>query len=83
MKETLKQAGYSHVATLGHGQHVLADDTGKLELWVCHKGHASYGLKYKNTHLEFATSKVPDTDAVWRWRMAYVRPICHNFIRWS
>ena len=30
--------------------------TGNLEVWFCNKNHASWGLKYKNTHLEFASS---------------------------
>lgn len=81
MKQTFKQAGYKHVETLTGGRHILADETNKLELWVCNKGHASYGLKYKNTHLEFVSSDVPNTHKAWLWRMAHVRPICHNFIR--
>lgn len=54
-RETLKQAGYEHVRfDPQQGGHVLRDkDTGRLELWVANKGHASYGLIYKNTHLEF------------------------------
>lgn len=53
-RETLKQAGYEHVKSLGHGEHVLREtETGKMELWAANKHHASYGLIYKNTHLEF------------------------------
>jgi len=56
-KETLKKAGYEHVRSVGNGEHLLRDrEGGKLELWFCRKNHASYGLVYKNTHLEFARS---------------------------
>ena len=53
-KWTLKQAGYTHYKTLSSGQHVLKCADGRLELWVCNRNHASFGLIYKNTHLEFA-----------------------------
>jgi hypothetical protein len=57
MKETMKQAGYRHVATFFKGEHLLEDTkTGKRELWLANKNHASYGIIYKNTHLEFARS---------------------------
>ena len=57
MKETLKKAGYKHVETLGNGKHVLEDnENGNREIWFSNKNHASYGLIYKNTHLEFAHS---------------------------
>lgn len=32
----------------------------ELEVWVANKNHASYGLIYKNTHLEFAHSYPQD-----------------------
>lgn len=60
MKETLQQAGYTYVRyskTLK--AHILRDEDGKLELWTANKNHASYGLIYKNTHLEFVSSYVP------------------------
>lgn len=57
MKETLKQAGYTYVE-FKRGMHILRDSDGKLEGWVANKNHASYGLTFKNTHLEFATSAV-------------------------
>jgi hypothetical protein len=54
-KETLKKAGYEHVKNLGNGEHILKDlADGRLEVWFKNKNHASYGLIYKNTHLEFA-----------------------------
>ncbi len=58
MKQTLKQAGYTYVKYLGNRQHVLKDEDGKLEIWFSNKNHASYGLKYKNTHLEFLSSRI-------------------------
>jgi len=55
-KETMKRAGYRHVATFFKG-HLLEDvETGKRELWFANKNHASYGIIYKNTHLEFSYS---------------------------
>ena len=55
-KETLKAAGYTYIRKWGKGLHVLMDNSGKLELWGVNKNHASYGLKWRNTHLEFARS---------------------------
>lgn len=56
MKQTLKEAGYDYVR-FQDGFHILREvETGKLEMWVAHKDHASYGLVYKNTHLEFCSS---------------------------
>lgn len=53
-RETMKQAGYIHHAYRPGEGHVLRDaSTGNLELWVANKGHASYGIIYKNTDLEF------------------------------
>jgi hypothetical protein len=53
-KETLKDAGYKHIRSIGLGMHELeVIETGKRELWGSNKNHASYGLIYKNTHLEF------------------------------
>jgi hypothetical protein len=54
--ETLKQAGYVSAKSLGNGEFLLTDTDGKGEIWACRKNHASYGIKYKNTHLEFARS---------------------------
>lgn len=56
MKETFKQAGYTYVKNLGNGEHLLRNSDGGLELFFVNKNHASWGLKYKNTHLEFAHS---------------------------
>jgi hypothetical protein len=57
-KVTLKQAGliYSRFSK-ELGGHVLQDkETGKNELWFANKNHASFGIRFKNTHLEFARS---------------------------
>lgn len=58
MKETFKKAGYIYIKNLGNGQHLLENIRGEkpyqFEVWFSNKNHASYGLIYKNTHLEFA-----------------------------
>lgn len=57
IRETLKKAGYQHVRFDPSQGHILRDiETGKEEVWFANKNHASYGLIYKNTHLEFARS---------------------------
>ena len=61
-KETLKQAGYRYVRFLGEGQHLLQQGNSDPEVWVTNKNHASYGLVYKNTHLEFAYSAKIELD---------------------
>lgn len=54
MKETMKKAGYKYAGYIGHGEHVLLPDNGQpAEVWASNKNHASYGIIYKNTHLEF------------------------------
>ncbi len=57
-KETLKEAGYRHIATLENGLHALESlsERGTVEIWIANKNHASYGIKYKNTHLEFCST---------------------------
>jgi hypothetical protein len=55
-RETLKAAGYTHERTIEKGMHLLKDESGKLEIWQANKNHASYGLIYGNTHLEFVRS---------------------------
>ncbi len=54
MKRTFKQAGYTYIKYLGDKYHLLRDPDGITEVWFSNKNHASYGLIYKNTHLEFA-----------------------------
>lgn len=59
LRETLAQAGYRYALYLGNQSHLLADiDSGKEEIWVANNNHASYGIIYKNTVLEFASSPV-------------------------
>lgn len=56
-KHYIKQSGYRYCRYLGKGEHVLQiKKTGEIEIWFSNKNHASYGLIYKNTHLEFARS---------------------------
>lgn len=56
-KETIKEAGYEYVRFDSELEaHILRSDQGRLEIWFANKNHASYGLVYKNTHLEFARS---------------------------
>ncbi len=53
--DTFKDAGYTPYAYYPETQeHILQNDDGELERWVANKNHASYGLIYKNTHLEFS-----------------------------
>lgn len=55
MKESFKEGGYKYVEFQGDGQHLLQNTvTGEFEVWFSNKNHASYGLTFKNTHLEFA-----------------------------
>jgi len=53
-KRTFKQAGYTYIKNLGNKSHLLRGPEGITEVWFSNKNHASYGLRYKNTHLEFA-----------------------------
>ncbi len=55
-KHTLKKEGYKYIASMGEGQHILSDKPNHYEVWFSNLNHASYGLIYKNTHLEFARS---------------------------
>lgn len=57
-RETLKQAKVEYVRFEPETRtHILRDiPSGKMERWFANKNHASYGLIYKNTHLEFAAS---------------------------
>lgn len=65
IKETLKAAGLKYIKRLGDREHLLYDlDTKKYEIWFANKNHASYGLIYKNTHLEFARSARKDIDNI-------------------
>lgn len=57
-KVTMHEAGMEYARfSKEFGGHVLRDiETGKFELWTARKNHASYGIRYKNTHLEFVRS---------------------------
>lgn len=56
-KQTLKEAGYKYVRfDKQKGLHILRDiKTGRLEGFTTNKNHASWGLIFRNTHLEFCT----------------------------
>ena len=55
IKQTLKEAGYKYISYDSKAkEHTLLDtNTGIKEQFFANKNHASWGLKYKNTHLEF------------------------------
>ena len=55
MKETPKEAGLKYLGfDRKSGLHTFQDiHDGSLSRWAANKNHASYGLKFKNTHLEF------------------------------
>jgi hypothetical protein len=61
-KYTLKEANYKYIRYMGNGEHLLLDLNAdndykyRFEVWFANKNHASYGLLYKNTSLEFARS---------------------------
>jgi hypothetical protein len=53
-KQTLKEAGYTHLETKGDGMHILLDNnTNVKEVFVANKNFSGWGIIYKNTHLEF------------------------------
>ena len=54
MKDSFKKSGYTYLKFLGNGEHLLKNEDGIMEVWFNNKNHASYGLTYKNTYLEFA-----------------------------
>ena len=57
MKQTLKEAGYIYMDKLCKGEHILKNiETNKLEIFAVNKNHSGWGLKFKNTHLEFCRS---------------------------
>lgn len=54
--ETLNEAGYQYVI-YDDGYHILYDvHTKTYERWRANIDHGSYGLKYRNTVLEFCSS---------------------------
>jgi hypothetical protein len=62
-KQTLKEAGYKYIRFEKHtGLHILQDiETGRLEGFAANKNHASWGLIWRNTHLEFVLS-----NSIWK-----------------
>jgi hypothetical protein len=61
MKETLKESGYTFVCKLKCGGILLHNINGNVyEIFYPRKNHASWGIRYKNTHLEFARTPEPE-----------------------
>lgn len=56
IRETFEKAGYIKIESIGDRRFILTNTEGKKEVWFANKNHASYGITYKNTHLEFAES---------------------------
>lgn len=56
--ETMQEAGYSFIRKDKEtGLYLLRDTkTKNLEWWAANKNHASYGISFRGTHLEFASS---------------------------
>lgn len=56
-KWNMAKEGHIYIKFIGDKQHLLQNpDDGSFEIWVSNKNHASFGLIYKNTHLEFVGS---------------------------
>jgi len=51
--ETLKEAGYKYIESLGNGEHLLLSPEDYSEVWCNSKDFAGYALIFKNTHLEY------------------------------
>ena len=61
-KALKKRSDEYHLKTTGKGQHRMYDkQTGTYGNFNTNKGNPSYGLKYKNTDLEFARSYKPSS----------------------
>lgn len=50
----MKEAGYRYHEKVGEGHILFNILTERYEVWFNNKNHASYGIRFKNTHLEFA-----------------------------
>jgi hypothetical protein len=62
-KVTMTEAEMVYIRSIGNGQHLLRDknNPSKIEVWFNNKGHASYGIRWRNTDLEFVrTATVED-----------------------
>ena len=56
-RDTMETSGMEYVGKHPDGGHILKDkDSGKKELWMHNKGHASYGITHGKLDLEFAHS---------------------------
>lgn len=57
-RQTMSEAGYTYVRyDTAAKVHILRNEDGMAEIWSANKNHASYGIIYKNTHLEFVASE--------------------------
>jgi hypothetical protein len=70
MYETLSEAGYTRIGfdPLTGYHYLLNKESGKVEVFFANKNHASWGLVYKNTHLEFARQASNDEHFHWATR---------------
>lgn len=55
-KEAMKNSGYKYIKYIGNREHLLCFENDNMEIFQSNKNHASWGLIYKNTHLEFCRS---------------------------
>lgn len=53
---TIKEAGYKYIKYENGYHYLQLEGSDSIEKWAANKGHASVGLKYKNTDLEFCGS---------------------------
>lgn len=71
--QTLKEAGYKFIASLGGGEFLLWNiEDRNIENFNSRKNVAGWAIKYKNTHLEFASSYNPKELAQFRRGMQEV-----------
>lgn len=53
--ETMEQSGHAFFCRIPYVGVVLRDlENNSLSVWFSNRNHASYGIIYNNTHLEFA-----------------------------
>jgi hypothetical protein len=66
MKQLLKDADYTYYGMIEPRVHVLKDNETKIkQLFIVNKKHASWGIRFKNTHLEYVRDlKARDFDAL-------------------
>ena len=75
MKRSFKQANYKYIVCLGNGDHLVKDlDTKQHEIFVANKNFHGWGLKWKNSDLEFVR------ELNYNWRNEWDDFIFRNFI---